>query len=203
VRGQYSLRIPVDAAAGAYTCHIVPAQASLWNRIWPWNRPDAELRQITVRASDVARSFEVPEMQHKLGINLNDEVELLGYDLNAPDKRVAAGGTLSCTLYWRALQTMERSYTVFTHLVAADGRTWGQWDNPPQRGQSPTTRWAPGQVVADPYQIPLSADTPAGPIELRAGMYDLHTMLRLPVYDSNGQIAGDHVVVSELEVTRP
>ena len=44
-----------------------------------------------------------------------------------------------------------------------------------------------GQVIADPYQIPVSADAPAGPVELRVGMYDIQTMLRLPVFDANGQ----------------
>ena len=114
-----------------------------------------------------------------------------------------AGQAVQCTLYWRAQKTIEQSYTVFTHLVDADGQTWGQWDNEPQRGQAPTTRWVPGEVIADPYQIPLSADAPAGPVELRVGMYNRHTMLRLPVYDANGQIAGDHVTLTTIEVIRP
>jgi hypothetical protein len=140
-------------------------------------------------------------MQHALVANLNDEVELLGYDLGQVP--VPAGGALECTLYWRALQTMERSYTVFTHLVAADGRTWGQWDNQPQQGQSPTTRWVPGQVIADPYRIPVALDAPAGPLELRVGMYDRNTMTRVPAYDSNGQVVGDAISVTTIEVTRP
>lgn len=208
VRGQYSLRVPTDAPPGAYTCRIAPETERIWGRIWPWNRPGAELCRVTVQALDEARSFKVPDMRHALGINLNDEIELLGYDLgpdqgDAAEGQVPAGGTLHCTLYWRALQTMEHNYTVFTHLVGTDGRTWGQWDNQPQRGQSPTTRWVPGQVIADPYQIPVSIDAPGGLVELRVGMYDLHTMLRLPVYDPSGQAAGDHVLLTTLEVTRP
>jgi hypothetical protein len=201
VHGQYRLRIPVDAPAGDYSCDIVPEQE---RGLWPGNHATAELCHIAVRAPDAARSFEVPTMQHTLGINLNDEVELLGYDLvPAQQTEIPAGDTVHCTLYWRALQTMERNYTVFTHLVAADGRTWGQWDNQPQGGQSPTTRWVPGQVIADLYRIPVSTDAPTVPVELRVGMYDRHTMLRLPVYDADGQIVDDHVTLAELEVIRP
>jgi 4-amino-4-deoxy-L-arabinose transferase-like glycosyltransferase len=207
VRGQYRLRIPVDTPAGDYTCHILPEEERPIRGLWPWSRPDAELCRVTVAESDETRSFEVPPMQHTLEFNLNDEVELLGYDLAAGQEagpaEVPAGGTVGCTLYWRALQTMERNYTVFTHLVAADGRTWGQWDNQPQQGQSPTTRWVPGQVIADPYQIPVAADAPAGPVELQVGLYDRNTMIRLPVYGQDGQVVGDHVAVTELEVTRP
>jgi hypothetical protein len=211
VRGQYRLRIPADAPAGPYTCHIRPIEEPPLRRLLAWTRPDAQLCHITLRAPDATRSFEIPTMQHTLGINLNDEIELLGFDL-APGPRgsgsparpaAAAGGAVGCTLYWRALQSMEHNYTVFTHLVDVEGRTWGQWDNQPQQGQSPTARWVPGQVVADPYQIPLAAETPAGPLELRVGMYDRNTMLRLPVYGPDGQIAGDHVTLATVEVTRP
>jgi hypothetical protein len=95
---------------------------------------------------------------------------------------------------------MDVNYTVFTHLTAPDGTTWGQWDNQPQQGRSPTTRWVPGQVVADQYQIPVSKDAQTGPLALRVGMYDLLTMTRLPVLDGKGTIAGDSVTVAEIEI---
>jgi hypothetical protein len=201
VRGQYGLRIPVTVPAGEYTCRLVPEQERPLRRLWPWSRPAAELCRVTVKPSEGERTFEIPAMQQTVGVNLNDQVELLGIDLETA--RVTAGGAVRCTLYWRALQTIDRNYTVFTHLVGADGQTWGQWDNEPQQGQSPTTRWVPGQVIADPYQIPVSADAPAGPIVLRVGMYDIQTMLRLPVIDANGQAAGDHIDLITIEVTRP
>jgi len=95
---------------------------------------------------------------------------------------------------------MSHDYTVFTHLIGPDGQTWGQWDNEPQRGQAPTTRWLPGQVIADPYQIPLSDEAQAGSLILQVGMYDLQTMARLPVLDENGAVTGDSIAVAELEV---
>jgi hypothetical protein len=87
--------------------------------------------------------------------------------------------------------------------VAPDGRTWGQWDNQPQRGGAPTTRWVPGQVIADPYQIPVAADAPPGPLELRVGMYDRLSMTRLPVRDARGEPGGDYVALTQVEVSEP
>jgi hypothetical protein len=198
VSGQYRLRVPIDAPEGAYTVYITPAQERAG---WPWSVRRGPLSAIAVRAPEGERTFEVPPMQVTLRANLNDEVELLGYDLERAT--VQAGQVVSCTLYWRALGAIERSYTVFTHLTDADGRTWGQWDNQPQQGRAPTTRWIPGQVIADPYHIPVSADAPPGPLELRVGMYELRTMTRLPVRDADGVAIGDSIAVTELEVTGP
>ena len=201
VRGQYRFRIPIDVPAGQYALALAPGGERAYRSVWPWDSGRVILNALTVRPADSDRTFEIPEMAHALGINLGDRVELLGIDLGS--ETVRAGETVSCTLYWRSLQVMSQNYTVFNHLVAEDGQTWGQWDNQPQRGMAPTTRWVPGQVVADPYQIPISPEAPAGPLELQVGMYDLMTMARLPVYDEGGQITGDHVPVAEIEVTLP
>jgi hypothetical protein len=152
-----------------------------------------------VRVPDDERTSQIPPLRNPLRVRLDDKIELLGYDLQASSVR--PGEVVSCTLYWRGLQEIEGDYTVFTHLVAPDGTTWGQWDNQPQRGAMPTTRWIPGQVVADPYQIPLSEEAVAGPLSLRVGMYDLLTMTRLPVFAADGTPIGDAISVAEIEVT--
>jgi hypothetical protein len=140
--------------------------------------------------------------------NLNGKVELLGYDLEGVSEQagqasIQPGQVVSCTLYWRALEGIDRDYTVFTHLTAPDGHTWGQWDNQPQQGLAPTRRWTPGQVIADPYQIPVASDAPPGQLELRVGMYDAQTMSRLPVLDERGAVLGDYIVLAKLEVIDP
>jgi hypothetical protein len=189
VRGQVRFRLPVDTPAGEYTLALRG----------PRQNRRVKLNTLTVGSPDGRRSFEIPSMQHTVNANLGDRVELLGYTVE--QETVRAGEAVSCTLYWRALQAMNYEYTVFNHLIAPDGQTWGQWDNQPQRGASPTTRWVPGQVIADPYQIPVSADAPAGALDLYVGMYDLQTMVRLPVLDIDGEIAGDRIRLSTVKVT--
>jgi hypothetical protein len=201
VRGQYRFRIPADVPAGQYFLYLGPGEARSSRGLWPWDNGRVVLSRFVIHTSTDERSFEVPPMQYGLSANLDDRIELLGYDLDSATVR--PGAVVSFTLYWRALQDVSQNYTVFNHLVAPDDQTWGQWDNQPQRGRLPTTRWVPGQVVADPYQIPVPADTPTGPLELRVGMYDLTTMIRLPVRDVGGSTVGDHVAVTEIEVASP
>jgi hypothetical protein len=137
-------------------------------------------------------------MDVEVQANFDDKIELLGFDIAATTVR--PGEVVSCTLYWRALQEINQNYTVFNHLVDAGGETWGQWDNQPQKGGFPTTRWVPGQVIADPYQIPVSADAPAGSLQLKSGMYDALSMVRLAVRDENGRVIGDHVVLVDMDI---
>jgi hypothetical protein len=211
VWGQYRFRIPIDTPEGAYRFSLTPLSANpdppgadhsdsrpRPRLRWPWEARGVTLGTLTVLPAAGDRSFEIPPMQHTLRANLDDQVELLGYDLAS--ETVRPGEVVSCTLYWRAQQEIEQDYTVFNHLVGADGQRWGQWDNQPQRGRLPTTRWVPGQVVADPYQIPVAADAPPRPLQLWAGMYDARTMARLSVRDEDGQATGDQILVTEIQV---
>jgi hypothetical protein len=68
-------------------------------------------------------------------------------------------------------------------------------------GSYPTTLWVPGEVVADPYAIPIDADAPPGEHAIEIGLYVAETGLRLPVLDAAGQVTGDRILVSEVQVT--
>lgn len=195
---QYHFRVPVSVPPGEYQLVFAPGGDHPCKAVWPWEDGRVVLGDLLIEPAHDEPVFQVPSMQFELYTNLDDKVELLGYDLETSS--VQAGGVVSCTLYWRALQEINQNYTVFNHLVAADGRTWGQWDNQPQKGGLPTTRWVPGQVVADPYQIPVNPDAPAGPLELWSGMYDALTTARLAVRDENGQVIGDHIVLTGIDV---
>jgi hypothetical protein len=197
LEGKHRFRLPLNLPAGAYTLWLAPGDG-VGSGIWPWNGRRVRLGALSLTPLAGEQALEMPAMQHTLHANLDDQIELLGYDLE--QNAIRPGGTVSCTLYWRGQQEMSHDYTVFTHLIGPDGQTWGQWDNKPQRGQAPTTRWLPGQVIADPYQIPLSEGAQAGPLTLEVGMYDLQTMARLPVIDENGTVTGDAIHVTELEV---
>lgn len=198
VEGKHRLRLPLDLPAGKYTVGLAPGEGRTLFPLWPWGSRRVQLGALSLLPLSGDHAFELPPMGHELRANLGDQVELLGYDLET--QNVQPGQVVSVTLYWRGLEEMSRSYTVFTHLVGPDGQTWGQWDNEPQRGQAPTTRWVPGEVVADPYEIPLDEEAQEGPLTLYVGMYDLLTMTRLPLLDGSGAPAGDSIAVAELTV---
>jgi len=84
------------------------------------------------------------------------------------------------------------------HLIDASGNLRGQHDSPPASGAWPTTAWIPGQVVADPYVIPISTEAPTGDYYLELGLYDPVTGQRLPVVGPAGQVIGDHVTINGL-----
>jgi hypothetical protein len=66
-------------------------------------------------------------------------------------------------------------------VTGADGTLWGQQDSPPAGGRPPTSRWRPGEAVADRHDIVIKPDTPPGTYELFSGLYEFATLERLPV----------------------
>jgi len=128
-----------------------------------------------------------PAVQHPVDVRLGEGIRLLGYDLIPGDRN------LQLTLYWQSLAPVLQSYTVFTHLVDAQGQIVTQQDQQPQAGQMPTTDWLPGDVVRDEYTLILPPGAPPGPYHLEMGMYELATLERLPMFDAHGQPMGDHL----------
>jgi len=101
-----------------------------------------------------------------------------------PD-RLPADGRLPVTLFWSAERPLAKDYTVFVHIVGLDGQMVGQWDQAPAAGAAPTSGWAPGQLIADEYLVPLKAGTEGGPYRVYVGMYDPATGTRLDVDSAN------------------
>jgi hypothetical protein len=133
---------------------------------------------------------------------LGETVRLVGYD--PPEPLTAAPGTrLPLTLTWESLATTGADYTVFVHLVGADGRPLAQVDSQPLGGAYPTSYWDAGERLADPYLLPIPAGLPLGEYGLLAGMYLLSTGERLQRVGENGQSVGDSISLGRLTVVEP
>jgi hypothetical protein len=128
-----------------------------------------------------ARSFETPQVQYPVGVDLGGVVQLIGYDL--PQQSVAAGEAFPLTLYWRSLGETKTSYTVFVHVVGPDGVIRGQWDSVPGGGTLPTAGWLKGEVIADEYRVPMTKDAPPWQYTIQVGLYDPRTGERLQTVD--------------------
>ncbi|MBU1878144.1 MAG: glycosyltransferase family 39 protein, partial [Chloroflexi bacterium] len=89
-------------------------------------------------------------------------IALTGYDLTKAHSTNLP--TYYLTLYWRCLGPISADYTVFVHVVRADGGPgiYGQQDSPPARGTAPTSQWQPGQVVVDDIEFAVNADPSTG-----------------------------------------
>jgi uncharacterized membrane protein len=144
-----------------------------------------------------------------INAHFDGKVELAGYrlttDVASPQSGIlstAPNTALRLTLYWRVLAPMETSYTVFTHLLDANGQLWAQKDNPPVRGSYLTTEWRVGEMVVDKYDIVIPPDAPAGQYELEVGLYDATTGQRLPLLDKTGQRQDERVLLSDRIVVK-
>jgi len=137
-------------------------------------------------------------IQHSLQVNLGDQVTLLGYDVSP--EVVQPGQFLDLTLYWQARRPMTEDYTVFTHLIAADGRIVAQQDNQPAEGRYPTSIWDTGEIVVDRYRLTIAPDAPDGEYHLEVGMYLFATLERLKV--ASGDEKGQDRILLDLVFVR-
>ncbi len=125
-------------------------------------------------------------------IRFGDVAELLGYEIKpgaprslftplfgAQVKEAHAGEPVQINLYWRALATMGRDYTLFLHVVDQSGAVVSQRDLPPRYGDYPMSHWRPGEMVVDRADMALPP-LPAGAYRLEIGLYDAATGARLP-----------------------
>jgi hypothetical protein len=189
VRQEYRLAIPAQAAApGLYWMRAgltdeagarMPLAESSGDMaiLGPW-------RMLAVGAAPVPACA----ADYRLG----ETIRLRGYDLQHTDE------TLQVTLYWQAERAPGADYTVFVHLLDADGSALGQHDGPPREGAYPTSWWLGGQIVVDRHTIQLSGPV-TGPARLQVGLYDPATLVRLPAYDGQGQrLADDAIPLAEV-----
>jgi len=128
-------------------------------------------------------------LPHPVEANLARLVSLLAYEvLEGKD------GSLSLVLYWRSLERVEADYTVFVHLLDAEGNIVAQGDSPPVQGHYPTTTWAVGEVVRDEHPLVGPPEALASGVRFAVGWYSAQEG-RLGVVTDDEQVleAIDHI----------
>ncbi|GIK58821.1 MAG: hypothetical protein HND44_14585 [Chloroflexi bacterium] len=158
------------------------------------NGEQIPIGQVEIVASD--HNFTPPTPQMPLGATFGDVAQLVGFD--APFQ-VMAGEPIPLTLYWQAVgDNVPAAYTVFVHLLAADGRLIGQHDAPPANGDRPTTGWITGEYITDPHTITFREPGYTGPAQIAVGLYDPATGVRLTLADGTDRV----VLPGFIEVSR-
>ncbi len=112
---------------------------------------------------------------HALNTSFAGLISLIGYDL-VPDPP-------AIVLYWQAQASVDEDYSVFVHMLDANGQLVGQMDGQPLQGDYPTTWWSPGDVIVDKRSAPAVAP---GEYRLLVGWYRLSNGSRLPLADGSG-----------------
>ncbi len=140
-----------------------------------------------------------PPVAFPMDVNLGDLITLEGYDI-AYEKPLRPGDNIYLTLFWRAQQPIDKSYKVFNQSFFGDGQIVAQRDGYPVCEGRDTWRWDPGELVADPYIIPVMEDAPDGLYPLYTGMYLEETFERLPILDENGVEIGTQVHLTDIRI---
>lgn len=134
----------------------------------------------------------IPPMQHALNRHYGDSITLLGYTLQPDPAVLSPGGLLNVTLYWKTDVRLNERYTVFNHVVDANGGKIGQKDDEPGHGFNPTIYWEPGKIYADTFPVGISPGAKPGTYRLMAGLYRHIDDRRLPATDAGGKSLGDY-----------
>jgi hypothetical protein len=161
---------------------------------------------IRARQGEALESSPIPASARTLDVHFSDSITLLAADLPARSTW-QAGESIPLTLYWTAEGPIPERYKVFVHLVGEAynpdslNPLWGQQDQEPRGGLSPTTSWRVGQVIADDYLVPIEEDAPAGEYTIQVGLYVPLDGGRLVALDDEGIDLGDSVSLFGLTIT--
>jgi len=176
-------RVPVSAEAQGPSVGRVEVGLYRLETLKNLTARDPQGRVIT---PSIAR-FKIPgraevRVENPVSVNFGDRIALVGW---GRDERVAVDQSFNVRLDWRALKAMDEDYTVFVHLVDANGKTVAQKDDQPQHGVYPTSFWDAGETVADAYAVEIPRDLAAGDYRLWVGVYRASDGSRLPVNGSD------------------
>ncbi|MFN8490305.1 MAG: DUF2079 domain-containing protein [Caldilineaceae bacterium] len=134
-----------------------------------------------------------------LALKFGDTIILDG--VTALKNEAHAGEALPFTLYWRATQPPTLDYSVFAHLLDANGNKVAQLDGQPHNafGRLPATNWLVNQPVVDTQTLTLPTTLTPGDYRLIAGLYNWQNGQRLPVSGASVE-PGDVVTIVQLRV---
>ena len=137
-------------------------------------QPVVDLAEIEVQGRE--RRYDPTSPGHSQVTQFGTSVELIGYDLQ--EAVHSPGSPLEVMLHWHALETPERNYHTFVHLLDAGDGIVAQHDGPPAAGELPTLGWLPGEYLTDTHLLHLPFDLPDGAYRLGVGLYDPVTGFR-------------------------
>lgn len=189
VRVQVPVRLPPDLAAGSYLLKLMPDRQGpdLWSA---WTGVGLG----TARVLPVTRTTVMPAGVRPLDARFGEGIELAGYD------EAHTGDRLTIALYWRSRAPVATSLKVFVHLLDGSSRILAQQDGFPQDGARPTTTWAPGEVIADFYELELPPDLPRGEYPIEVGLYNPVDNVRPPAFLDDRAVADGRILLDPYRI---
>jgi 4-amino-4-deoxy-L-arabinose transferase-like glycosyltransferase len=189
----YADAYEIPIADSAITPTLLRLRVSMW-RTRPTDRLPIRIPDGTTTdtvALTVGRLLPTQSQVHTPSVADGSTFEygltLLGADV--PD------GKNEMLLYWQARERIPANYTLFLHVVDAQGNKVTQADGEPWQGDWPTSAWEPGQTFVDLRQLPSTSALLPGQYTFRLGWYDPATEVRLAAFKPSGERWPDDAVV--------
>ncbi|MEO7913446.1 MAG: hypothetical protein ABIV47_27665, partial [Roseiflexaceae bacterium] len=133
----------------------------------------------------------------RFGLASDPGAELRGWQVSGSAR---PGDTPELALIWHALGRQNRNWTVFVHLVDAQGQIVAEDNRPPQDDAFPMLQWVAGDWVEDRHPLVLPANLAPGDYRIRVGLFFPRTERRAGVYSKRGTLRGDYLDIGTLTV---
>jgi 4-amino-4-deoxy-L-arabinose transferase-like glycosyltransferase len=129
-----------------------------------------------------------PSPQHRLEVNMEDKLEVLGYDITDGSGRlvdsIAPGRKYRMRTYYRVLAPITTEWEAFIHIDGFHRRHNG--DHKPMDGKYPFSLWLKDDMLVDDYEFGLEPNFSPGPYTLYFGLYVGETRLKVKSGPSDG-----------------
>ncbi|MBC7262726.1 MAG: glycosyltransferase family 39 protein [Chloroflexi bacterium] len=203
--GRLKFRLPREIPSGDYDLCLQVFDVAVGEALGvvgagPWPTNFVTLGRVRVESWPFVT--ETPPMVHETNALVGGAARLEGYNLSA--SRLTPG-PLTLTLYWRAVETFDRSYHVFVHLVSAHEVIVSQSDGVPVNWTRPTDSWRRGEVIVDEHHLTIGEQIPPGVYSLYVGLYDPKSKVleRLKVVLDGIERVDGRVPLGTIEVVGP
>ena len=138
---------------------------------------------------------DLESLEHHVWRDFGGVLALLGYGVE--EITVDGEHRLQISLWWQVLTEMDIDYTIFVHVVGADGTILTQVDDLFTLGTQTSSTLTVGKRERQDFALVLPADAPNEVSAITVGLYYWETGERLPVWDEYGQrIADDFLSLS-------
>ncbi len=180
------VRVDAAAHAGLYDVEVGVFDLATKQRLPATSRADSIVAPLLIDRVKVLSTV-TPALPAALSqpVDFGGQIKLLAKTIDPGSVR--AGNSITLTLYWQAARVPDKDYTVFVHVLDAQGQQIAGADSMPQANRYPTTYWDANEIVPDAHRIELPPDMPAGEYQIAVGWYDLESGDRLP---TNGDVNG-------------
>ncbi len=162
---------------------------------------DARSSQIILVASSIRDSeknenplgkivlSDAPKPQHPLTANLEDKLEVLGYDIADTTGKlvdhIAPGKKYHMRTYFKVLGGVQSEWEMFIHIDGFKRRHNG--DHKVCEGKYPMSLWLPGDVIMDDHEFTLEPNFSPGPYTLFFGLFVGESRLKVKSGPSDGE----------------